>query len=212
MFAMYEVLVPGAIAAMRFAKWLPSHITVHKFAMVTAATVTLPAAAAALVASSNGLSQGHLWVGMAIAVLIATNVVLGVGLRQWLRSESQPPHYWIHVRRFHFYSGYLMAIFGMVNCHIGIELMFGATGRIFSLVYNFSLIAAFIAGLAWEEYGRTVSTAEARMAFDRHSAALATSVQSLSNAELRAQVRGGSKWVVIDGRVFDVGPFVKNHP
>lgn len=44
-----------------------------------AATITLPAAGAALVSSRQGLHLAHLWVGMMLAGLIAAQVVIGVG-------------------------------------------------------------------------------------------------------------------------------------
>lgn len=80
--------------------------------MITAATVTLPAAGAALVSARAGLSVAHMWVGMSLAACVAIQVVVGVAVRGWLRSDSPPPSYWGNVRKAHNIVGYMMVRHG----------------------------------------------------------------------------------------------------
>ena len=73
----------------------------HKWAMLTAASITLPAAGAAVVQSNTVASLAHAQVGIFVACAVGVQLVLGSLTRAWLRSEKQPPHYWTRFRLAH---------------------------------------------------------------------------------------------------------------
>jgi hypothetical protein len=148
------------------------------------------------------MSQAHLWLAMLIAVLIAANVVFGVALRSWLRDDKQPPAYWRHIRTFHRVSGYVMVLAGFVNCYLGAELMFGALGRWVLTCYFGAFVVLYILGYAYDEWAKDRHDPFSHVGLDNDNArrlAMSQSANSMTMAEVRANVTAGCKWVIMQG-------------
>jgi hypothetical protein len=124
MFSVWGFLVPIGIFFIRFLKHKPMHLAFHKWSMLTATTLTLPAAGSALVQVSRASTVAHAYVGISLSVLVAVQVVIGVLVRNWLRSEKQPPQSWKYYKWFHRHIGWLMMFAGFSNIVLGIGFLF----------------------------------------------------------------------------------------
>lgn len=107
----------------------------------------------------------------------------------------------------------LQVVAGFVNCFLGADMLLKSYGRWIVLAWVVVLVAIFLIMNAIEERERDRGSAGAMI--DRDDAkrlAISQSSTSLTMAEVRAAVRGGSKWAIIEGWVYDIGPIIRSHP
>jgi ferredoxin-NADP reductase/cytochrome b involved in lipid metabolism len=78
-----------------------------------------------------------------------------------------------------------------------------------------SMLLAFSALVVWDEWSKDKVTTKALIKLDDSTSrriSMSQSSQSLTMHEVRANVRSGCRWVIMQGYIYDIGPFIKNHP
>jgi len=195
MFLVWGILVPLATFVMRFCKHRPFHLALHKWVMLSAASITLPAAGAALVARTNARSVAHATVGLTLSSVLILQVIAGAAMRNWLRSDKPPPKHWGQVKWFHRITGWLMVALGLTNCILGADMIL-PNGRWGVIAYVVLIIIGFIIALAIDEIKRDQTAIPDALKFDSDEArriSMSQAVNSMTIAEVRhnIQVRAG---------------------
>ena len=158
--------------------------------------------------------MAHSTVGVVLAAIMLAQVVMGALIRNWLRSDKAPPKYWRQVRLTHKALGWFMLLLGLAQCVLGAELIL-PNGKWGILAYVVIILVAFVVGLFIDERHREHVSQPGILKFDQDEArriSMSQAVNSLTMAEVRANVVGGAKWVVLGSYVYDIGPFIRNHP
>lgn len=211
----WSVLVPACVYAVRSYRHVPAAYAFHKWGTVTALTLTLPAAGTALVQASTGLGYAHAQLGLATATLLVVEVMLGALTRNYLRGDKQPPQYWRYVRHSHRILGWLMTLASAGNCVLGVQILFGVTTAYACLAYFAVLTLVFmVSSVVFDRLRESVSQPSVKK-LDEDNArrfAMSHSATSMTIGEVRENVRAGCQWLLIGGYIYDVGPFIKNHP
>jgi hypothetical protein len=156
-----------------------------------AASITLPAAGAALVAKSTAKSVAHATVGLVLASILILQVIAGAAIRNWLRSDKPPPKHWMQVRWFHHVTGWLMVGLGLVNCVLGADMIL-PNGRWGVIAYVALVVMGFVAALAVDEVKRDQTAVPDALKFDTDEArriAMSQAVNSMTIAEVRHNIQ-----------------------
>lgn len=164
--------------------------------------MTLPAAAAALVQTSNRNAVAHRTIGLLLAASIGGQVIVGVAVRSWLRSDKPPPSYWMRVRQVHRVLGYIMVATGLANCYLGADMLLRGYGRWLVLSYIVALIVGYIGLSLHDEFYRD-RTSNTLIVLDKNNArrlAMSQAANSMSLADVRANVAAGCRWVIVQVR------------
>jgi hypothetical protein len=197
MLAVWGLLVPAGIIAVRFFKHKPVHSQLHKWTMLTGMTLTLPAAGNALLQIGEPSSLAHANLGLSLAITLIAEVVVGALIRSWLRSDKQPPKYWMTTRFFHKVVGWTMYAAGGVNCTLGAGILLPEWGGWIVLGYFMALSLTMIVLAFYDEKKRDEVSRPGIMKMDvdnRRRVSISQSSQSLTMQEVRANVRAGCKW------------------
>lgn len=178
-------------------------------------TITLPAAGGALIQSTqHEVNVAHAKVGMALAALLLMEVVWGAMVRAWLSGDKVPPFYWSYLKKCHGFVGWGMLLAGLSNCVLGVDMLI-KDGRWIMLVYASIVVFIVSVMLIISRCKRARAKASTSVvAIDGEQGrriAMSQSKFSLTVAELRANVRAGSQWVIVQGYIYDVGECIASH-
>ncbi|KAA0148386.1 hypothetical protein FNF29_06773 [Cafeteria roenbergensis] len=215
MFATWGCLVPVGVFTVRFAKHLKNWQAFHRWSMMLAASLTVPAAGAALASAAGGTAIAHQYIGMSVAVTLIIEIVAGTLMRQYMRGSKVPPMSFFWTKWFHRGFGWVLTTSGMVNCYLGVAELLPVI-KYYVLGFFVIITVAFIILAAYDEITKDSlsspnlfrSTTDGKL--DRSF--IAESHQSLTMHDVKMAVRAGNKWVLLDGWVFDVSNFIFNHP
>lgn len=217
MFAVWGILVPAGVMTVRFFKHKAFWLNFHKWAMMMAATLTIPAAGQALAAGGSGESVAHGFIGVSVAIIIVLQALLGIAIRSWLQSDNSPPVSFYRYRILHRVLGWLLVLFGMTNCYLGVKMLIPSAQYYFIGYFAFIFILYGVLSFQLEMANfRSSQPSAIKKGWNGpkaiRRASIAESEQSLSLSEVRMNVRAGRKWVLLDGWVFDLSDFVQSHP
>jgi NAD(P)H-flavin reductase/cytochrome b involved in lipid metabolism len=215
MFAVWGILVPIGVITVRFLKHLPAWGAFHRWVMMLAATITIPAAGSAIVATTSGQAIAHQYIGSTVAIVVVLEIVAGSIVQHWLKGESMPPKQFFPLKVVHRIFGWLLMGLGMTNCFLGVGELLPEI-RYYVLGYLITLIVVFVALGIYDDLNRgrlsSPSLIKTMAAGGLERAHLASSQQSLTMKDVKRAIRTGNKWVILDGWVFDVTQFLPNHP
>ncbi|KAA0149816.1 hypothetical protein FNF29_05642 [Cafeteria roenbergensis] len=215
MFATWGCLVPAGVFTVRFAKHLKSWQAFHRWSMMLAASITVPAAGAALASAAGGTAIAHQYIGVTVAVTLIIEIVAGTIMRQFMRGSKVPPTSFFWTKWFHRGFGWLLTISGMVNCYLGVaellpEIKYYVLGFFVVITFAFVILAVFedMQKDKLSSPSKLKTTTDGKL--DRSF--IAESHQSLTMHDVKMAIRAGNKWVLLDGWVFDVSNFLYTHP
>jgi len=215
MFSTWGVLVPAGVFTVRFAKHLTIWQAFHRWSMMLAATLTIPAAGAALAATANGNAIAHQYIGVTVAGTLIIEIVAGSVVRQFLRGTKVPPKSFFYTKLFHRVFGWVLTAAGMTNCYLGVAELLPEI-KYYILAYFVVIIFAFVGLGLYDDVTRDRLSSPAKLKSTTDSKLdrtfIAESHQSLTMLDVKKNIRAGNKWVLLDGWVFNVTSFISNHP
>jgi len=217
MFFVWGFLIPLSVVGVYFFRHKAAAQAFHKWANLVSTSLTLPAAGTALVGFGSGTTRSvaHAFIGLSISSLMIAQIIMGAMVRGWMQGDKQPPHYWFLIKRIHKWLGYSMVIGALINCIIGAGLLLGDTAQWVVIGYFVTMIILILFAAFREEKYRDKSQSFGIKTLDQDTNrrySMSHSSASMTMAEVRAHVRGGSKWVIVSGYIYDVGGFIINHP
>jgi cytochrome b involved in lipid metabolism len=215
MFSTWGVLVPAGVFTVRFAKHLSAWQVFHRWSMMLAATITIPAAGAALAAAASGEAIAHQYIGVTVAATLVMQIVAGSVVRQMLRGENEPPSSFYWSRSGHRWFGWLLTSAGMTNCYLGVaELLPEAKYGV--LVYFVVITLAFVVLGVYDDITRDKLSSPSKLKSTTDNKLdktfIAESTQSMTMLDVKKSRSRGEKLVILDGWVFNVTKFIPNHP
>lgn len=215
MFGTWGVLVPLGVFTVRFAKHLSTWQVFHRWSMMLAATITIPAAGAALAAAASGEAIAHQYIGMTVAVTLIMQIVAGSLVRQMLRGEAEPPNTFYTSRTIHRWVGWLLTSAGMTNCYLGVSELL-PEAKYYVLAYFVIITLAFVMLGVYDDITRDRLSSPSKLKSTTDNKLdktfIAESTQSMTMLDVKKSRSRGEKLVILDGWVFNVTKFIPNHP
>ena len=206
----WGLLVPSSVFSVRFAKHYPFWMSYHRWAMVGSSTVTVPAASAALIAQATGTIQGraHALVGIVLVVIMQMQLFVGLLVRHWMKGASEPPMRSYLAARFgHRLAGWGVLLLGLAQSYMGVTLLSpDLRGGYLGLVITVCVV--FLLALLYNELLVTVGKVDS----GKLLSAVQSCTTSMSVSAVRRRLREGAQWVFMDGVVYDVSNFMRQHP
>lgn len=211
MFGTWGMLLPVGVYTVRFAKHNPIWLKLHAWIGLIIPTLTLPAVGGALVLVGKKEQVAHAQTGIALAVLMLCQVLMGSIIRHWMTSSRTPPlvqFRWF--TRVHRLLGWISTSLGFAQCGLGVQLLQPHL-IIWYTVWVGVLTGGFAIAAATYTVMNAGKTANAHMldgGLKLHSARVAYTV-----SQVRARLREGAKWVIMGQYVYDVTEYMRSsHP
>jgi hypothetical protein len=202
MLLVYVVLYPLGVFLARYYHGLNNWVDYHQLMMSIGLTQSLFTVLAMIVANNRGsfIPSVHRILGVLIALINLGAFVLGNSVK--LRDSGW---YITYRRLLHKIFGYFTCLAGLVNCYFGLV----EVGYVFAQYLYLALLV--VLGLLF------VLASRYSKAFTSFSPVPTTGaeqkqVPAFTWSEVLDRVGKGSKWVVIDGHVYDVEHFMNDHP
>ena len=211
MFGVWGLLVPSAVFTVRFAKTNAMWLAYHRWVSLVTATITIPAVGSAIVSVGSATQQAHASVGITLTVIMLLQLLSGATVAHWLQDPATPNlQLFGKTKQVHRFFGWTVLGIGFVQCFLGVSLLLpdlrGAYLGIVAMV-----CAVFIAALLYREVC-VPNTIVQGQSHKLAQSAMQTTTVAMSVADIRRKLREGAQWVIMDGVVVDVGPFMPTHP
>ncbi|KAI8802574.1 heme peroxidase [Cladochytrium replicatum] len=231
----FVVLYSWGIFTARYSRKIASWVTIHEHGMTIAVTDIVISALTALASGGPTLTLPHAKVGVSVFFLTIINVSIGIVIERRGANFYGVMKVLILL---HAILGWTTWILGLANCFLGIELigLLLTPGQAVITVYIKWLLAAgmglvLMVFLLFGEVprwfgGRSIPGPVGKYFHTRVDAADLddpTTVKRLRNKtvndigrampsfgwkDIHERVRGGERWIVIEGIVYDVGPYI----
>jgi NAD(P)H-flavin reductase len=194
----YLVLYPIGVYIAGYHQELSSWVDYHQLLMSMGLTQSLYTVFTMVLHNDRGIGRMflHKAIGIALVVVNLTTFLLGTSVK--LKNTK---FYINHRRTTHKVLGYLTVLLGFVNCYFGIEEI--NAGPIRFLFIAFLLVILVIGGFV------------IRFSKQKNREVDPSKIQALPLFEwdeVLDRVSTGSKWLVINGYIYDVGNFMNEHP
>ncbi len=149
---------------------------------------------------------------MSIALVLLAQSIWGAMVRNWISDLKVPPWYWAHVKQVHKMAGWGLFLAGLINMVFGAQMLL-LNGRVMMLVYDGMIVAIFAYYLIFDWFDmRSSSLRKVQEGINQRRLAMSQSKVSMTITDIRNIVRSGTKAVMLQGYVYDIGTYYSVSP
>jgi NAD(P)H-flavin reductase len=193
----YLVLYPIGVYIAGYHQDLSAWVEYHQLLMSMGLTQSLYTVFTMMLHNDRGLRSVFVHKSIGVSLVIVNIITFLFGTSVKLKNTEFYIH---HRRRIHKILGYLTVLLGFLNCYFGIEEL--NAGPIRFLFIAYILVLLLVAGfvIRFSKKTRDVDPTKAQ------------ALPLFEWDEVLDRVSAGSKWLVINGFIYDVENFMGEHP
>ena len=230
MILMWMVCTPLSIMVARYKRHWAYSMEIHQTLSQAGTIGVVSFAVSAFVASNSTQLSIHALIGLGVVVILMLQLILGWSTRLLLVnsykvSAIKKGKFW------HKIVGIFLATLAIVNCFLGIQMLFGVDGWFLQLVCA-GYLSALAAWAAYLELKKAkLSYKPARKTKQKNgngrvepyllddvgrelsiAGALMKNLPQMTFHQVTAKVSAGSLLIVINSKVYDIRQFINKHP